>query len=144
PCLGELRDGIYRLTAAPDGHDNRRAGIIIVPQIVVNGLELPYPLPGPRIERQRAVCRQVVTGPIAAIVVRRARAGCAVHDPALLIDREPAPGIRAAAPQPAIALPAFVKRLAGARNGMEAPDLAARAGVERTDVARSVRLALGV
>src|SRR5205085_7700685 len=59
--LGELRDRGYVLAAMLHRHDDRRAREVVVPQVVVQRLEVPEPLAGAGVERERAVGEEVVT-----------------------------------------------------------------------------------
>ena len=43
--LGRLHDGWPAYTVACDGDQGRRRRVVVVPQIVVDRLEIPYPLP---------------------------------------------------------------------------------------------------
>ena len=69
----------HRLDCPPvdgdvDQHGRRRE--VVVPDAVVDGLEVPHPLAGPRIDADEALGEEVVAGPVPAVVVvgRRRRA----------------------------------------------------------------------
>jgi hypothetical protein len=47
---------------------NRRRGDIVVPQVVVDGLEMPDALAGIRLERKHAIRKEILSGAIAAVV----------------------------------------------------------------------------
>src|SRR5258708_3528794 len=68
PHLGELRDRLDILAVFLHGYQHRRAGVVVVPKVVVDLLEMPQPLAGPGVKRKRAVGKQVVPSPITTVL----------------------------------------------------------------------------
>ena len=141
--LGDLRDGGDLAAVADDGHEVRLRGQVPIPQVMVDGLEMPTPFAGTAVEGNDAIAEQVGALAVAAVEVDRGRGEWNEDHPALLVDAHRRPGIGAAALVPGVALPSVVAVLAGTRHGVEAPGELACAGVESTDVtARPLRLAV--
>ncbi len=69
--LRRLRDGGKRFAVARDGDERRRRGVVVVPQIVVHGLEMPHDPSGRRAQRHDRVRIAVVAEPECAVIVRR-------------------------------------------------------------------------
>ena len=119
--LGELHDGITRPVARPQRHENRRGGIVVVPDVVVHGLVVPFALAGRRIESEHAVREQVVPFAEASVKILGGRTCCAEHPAAFLIDRHAAPRVRAAVAFSLHPLPGVMTRLPFPRNGVKDP-----------------------
>ena len=136
PALGRLRDRVDPLAVAFDGHEVRRRGEIAIPQIVVDGLEMPESLARPRIEREQRVRIEVVARTISAPEIRRRRTGRQIDDPALAIESHPGPGVCAAALAPGALGPRLRAELVLVRNGVEAPAKRPCMEIERADVPR--------
>jgi hypothetical protein len=67
--LGGLRNGFDFFAVMINGQQFRRLRDIQIPQVVVNGLEMPDALASARVESQQAVAEQVVSMAIAAVEV---------------------------------------------------------------------------
>ena len=63
-----------------DGSQLRRRGGIAIPQIVMNGLEMPEKFSGARIEREEAIRVEIVAGPVAAIQLVLGGGGGQIND----------------------------------------------------------------
>ena len=75
-----------------------------------------------RVQRHDRVSVEVRPLAIAAVVVRRRRSEGRVDEPALDVDREERPHVRARAVLPALAFPRLHARLAGTRHRVERPE----------------------
>ena len=73
--LAGLRHDVDGAPVVADGQQLGRGREVVVPEIVVDGLEVPEPLARSRVEREQAVAEQVVAGAIAAVEIVRGRAG---------------------------------------------------------------------
>src|SRR5215204_4164675 len=102
----------------------------------MDGLEMPEPLPRPRIERDQAVREEVCAEPIASIEVVGSRSGWHVDDAALVVDREGAPIVGTADVFVRLFRPRVVAELARPRDGMELPDLPAGDDIVGADISR--------
>src|SRR5262249_30695295 len=134
--LGCERDRIDRLAVMPDGDQLRRRGGIGVPEIVMNGLEMPEPLSRPRIEREQTIRVEIIAVPIAAIELVLGRSGRHVHRPPLHVHGDFAPHIDAAHVFVGVLGPGFISVLAWARDRVEYPDELAREDIESANIAR--------
>src|SRR5262249_42585765 len=90
----------------------------------------------PGVERNRAVREEIRAAPVAAVEVEGRRSESGEDHPALLVDAEPAPGIRRAPVLPRVAFPGLVPELSRPGHGLEPPDLLARADIKRPDISR--------
>ena len=96
--------------------------MVVIPDIVMNHLEMPEALAGAGIERKQAIAEQIGALSVGAVEVVFGTADGNVDDAALLIDGEFAPGVCAADRFPGIFRPGVVSEFAGMRNGVEDPD----------------------
>ena len=71
----------------PDRHQLRSRGGIGVPEIVMNGLEMPETFSGARIEREQAIRVEIVAVPVAAIQL--VLGGCGRQDTQCPASRRP-------------------------------------------------------
>ena len=104
------------LSVVAHGEQLGRRREVVVPQIVVDRLEVPRPLAGARIERKQAVAEQVVARAIGAIQIVSGRAGREEYDSVLAIDGDLAPLVGAAgvsATRPAARCRSRIRRGAG-------------------------------
>ena len=135
--LPDQRERGNRSSVLPDVHHHRRRRLIGIPQVVMHGLEVPLVLPGLHIDGHDGIRKQVGAGTIAAPVVGRRTADRHVEDAALLIEGLiPAPVVDAGPSLPSLVQPRLVPLFSRPRHGVEFPQLRARAGIERTRVAR--------
>ena len=91
--LRKLHHGVHPSPLVPDGNQNRLAGIVIVPDVVMGGLEMPDALAGGGLERQRAVAEEILTDAVASVEIESQRAGGYEDDPPLDVHRHPAPAV---------------------------------------------------
>ena len=75
----------------PHGKQLGRGGVVVVPDVVMDHLEVPQALAGARIEREQAIAEQIRAGAIRAVEVVLRAGGRGVDDAALLVDRKLAP-----------------------------------------------------
>ena len=100
----------------------------------MDGLEVPQPFAGARIDRDQAVREQVLTETVGTVEVVGRRAGGHVDDAALVIYRNRAPVVGAADVLVGLLRPGFVTELSGRRNSVELPHSLAGDDVVRADV----------
>ena len=137
-------EGVDRLAAPLDLEQHRRRRRIVVPDVVVDRLEVPAVLAGPDVDRDHGVREEVGAVPVAAVGEGNRRGERQEHEFPFLVDREvERPGVPAQATPPALALPGLVADLARLRHGVELPQLLAGDGAERPGVADSARRAGG-
>src|SRR5215472_2038470 len=116
-----LGHDIYVLPVLLDGGELRRSSLIVVPEIMVNHLEMPNALAGARVEREDTIAEQVVTLAIGAIEIVCGRAGGEIDEAALFVHRHISPGIVAAYVFPSVLWIRFVAEFAGVRHGVKLP-----------------------
>jgi len=135
--IGLLGHHRHRLDLPPVDHQvdqQRRRRRVVVPDAVVDELEVPDDLAGPGVETDDALRIQVVPEPVAAVIVVGRRAGRDVDIAQLRIGAEQPPSIGGAGVAPRLVLPGLVPRLARLGNRMKLPQLAAGAHIEAADV----------
>ena len=114
----------------------RRGSRIVVPDIVMHGLEMPQIFAGARIESEQAVGEQIVARAIAAIQFIFGGRDRKIRDAALLVDGDLTPHIHAAHVLVGVLWPRVVPEFALTRNRVEHPCQLARAHVKRAQIAR--------
>ena len=124
------------------GDQLRSGGRIGVPEIVVNGLEMPEPLSGAGIERQHAIRVEVVAGTVAAVEFVLGGRGVHVSDAPSRVDRDLAPHIDAAHVLVGALGPGIVACFAGPRDGVKDPHQLTGYGVKGADIAGRREIAL--
>ena len=133
PHLRERGNGLAVLA---DVDETRCGRQVVVPHLVANHLEVPAQLARQRVQRDGGVAEQVVPRPVAPVVVHARTADRHVDEAALLIDgQRERPDVVAGAILPAAVAPGVVPDLAGPGNGVERPQLLARARVVGVHVA---------
>ena len=95
--------------------------VVVVPQVVMDVLEVPQPLARARIERQQAIGKEVRADAIGAVEVEGSRSGGEVGNRPLRIDRDLPPRVGAADVLPRVLGPRLVAELARVRDGVELP-----------------------
>ena len=136
--LGRLRDRRDLLAVDGDVDQDRRARDVVVPDRMVDELEVPDALAGLQIDGDEALGEQVVAGPMAAEVVAGRDLDRQVRDAELLVDGDLRPHAGVAGVLPRLLEPRVVAELAGLRNGVEDPQPLAGARVVAADVALGV------
>jgi hypothetical protein len=132
--LGGLRDGINAFAVALQGDEARRRGEIPVPDVVLDGLEMPDSLARVGVEREERVGEQVVPGPVRPVKIGRRRSGGNVHDPSLLVHRHARPVVRGTRVFPGVFRPGVIAVFAGVRDRVKRPSNLARPNVEGAEV----------
>src|SRR5215472_2633628 len=94
----------------------RRYRKIVVPQIVVDRLEVPQARACARIERQQRICKQVVAFTVASVEIVAGGPKREICDAPLRIDCHLAPIVHAAGSLPGFWRPSIVAKFSGARN----------------------------
>ena len=121
-CLAYFGDGWNLSPVARNvEQDGRRTGIVI-PRIMVNGLEIPFQFAGLCVQSNKTVAEEIRAFAIATVVIVSALTEGHIDDAALDIDGHHAPHVGAGAIFPAIAFPGIVADLAGLWDGVKLPD----------------------
>ena len=94
-------------------------------------LEVPLPLAGLEIDGDKAFGKEVVTWPVAAVVIGCGCLDRQVHEPELFVDADLCPDADVAIDGPGVVLPRLMAVFARIRNRVEPPDLFASPHVER-------------
>ena len=126
------------LSLPGNGGQHRRGGKIVVPQPVMHDLVMPHSAARARVERDDGLREQVVALPVAAIPVVGGRAHREKEQSSFGVKAHGGPDVGVSHIVVGAVLPRLPAKLAGIGNGLEAPHAAARAHVERLDVARRV------
>ena len=134
--LGDLRDRVDTATLAHYGDQAGCGGKVPVPDIVADGLEVPYPITRACIERQHAVGEKVVAVTIGAVEVERRRSGRREHEPGRGVDGHAGPRVGAAGDLVGVGRPGVVAELTRRRDGTKHPPLLPRTHVEGANVTR--------
>src|SRR6185437_4797246 len=91
--LGRLDHRRYGDTFHFDIHEHGLRGQVEIPQVVMYELLVPDELAGTGVEREKRVCKAVVSEPGAAVEVRTRRSRRDVYQAMVLVDRHDAPGV---------------------------------------------------
>src|SRR4051794_37417739 len=102
----------------------------------MNHLKVPDTLACARIKGQQTVTEEICTSPIRSVEIVFRAADGDVDDPSLLVDSEVRPGVCTSDCFPSLFRPSVVAEFARMGNGMEDPDLLARAHIVCAYVAR--------
>ena len=110
---------------------------VVVPQAVVDGLEVPDPLPGLDVHRDQGLREEVVAEPVDAVVVVGRRPRRQVHVAQLVVAGQHRPHVGVARVAPRVVQPRVDPELVGAvGHGVEVPGVLAGADVPGADPAR--------
>ena len=108
--------------AADAGVEQQRRSLqVVVPDVVVNDLEVPQVAAGARVGGDDRAAEEIVAVAIAAVAVEGGSGKRHVEDAALGVDGHEAPDVDAGAPRGAVALPSVGEALAAARHAMKRP-----------------------
>ena len=125
-------------TVTNDVEEPGRRGRIVVPEIVVNRLEVPLVLARRDLQRDDGIAKQVRALAVATIGVGNRRRKRHIEKIAPFVDGEvERPGVDTQTTLPAVAVPRVVTDLAGLWNGVEFPELGASPHVERSGIANA-------
>ena len=129
--FGGHRDHLPR--TARDRHvgDERRRRHVEVPDRMVHELEVPLALAGFQIDARKRFGKQVVAGPMAAVVIGAGRLNRQIHEPGVFVHSDLRPHADVAVRRPRLLFPRVVAELARPRNRVELPQLLAGPSVER-------------
>src|SRR5207249_11382663 len=112
---------------------HRRRRHVVIPDAVMDELEVPLALTGLQIDAHQALTEQVVPWPVSTVEIRGWRLHRQVHQPCLLVYRDLGPDAGVAVNGPRLVLPRVVAKLTGTRNRVEGPEQLAAAHVEGAD-----------
>jgi hypothetical protein len=129
--LAGLHERLHRLAADLRVEQDHRVGAVVVPDVVVDLLEVPAMLAGLGVDRDDRGGEQVVARAQVADVVRRGVPGREVQKAQLRVDGRRLPDGSAAGLVGVVVRPALVSDLTGAGHGPEAPVHLAGLGIER-------------
>ena len=93
PLLGRLDHDVTHALAGFDTRQRRLRRQVVVPDVVMHGLERPGEFTGLALERDHGIGMRVVAGPLAAPEIRARRGRRQEHEPALVIGRHRRPDI---------------------------------------------------
>src|SRR6185295_8732641 len=120
--LRRLSDDVDVAAIVPHGQKLWSRRQVVVPHIVMDGLEMPQALARLRIQRNQAVAEQIVAGPIAAIEIRPRSSEWNIGNASLFVDRHFAPVVNATGGFIKIRRPCVVSNFSWMWNRMEDPD----------------------
>src|SRR5215467_14758751 len=139
--LARLRDAHAKLTVDPEVEEHGRRGHVVVPDVVVDMLEMPAVLPGLHVDGNRRHREQIVAFAHDAVVVGTGITGSKIQEPKLRIDGRRVPdGCPAVLPEVVVLRPRLVAELTGTRDRVKGPDERAVLRVERLDAAANTAL----
>ena len=120
PLLTDLHE---RLDVAPIDRDIQQVGVrgeVVIPQSMVDRLEVPDPLAGLDIDRDDRLREEVVPEPIGPVEVVGGGPGRQVHVPQLVVSRQKTPDVRVPRVPPRLVQPGVGPELVRAvRNGVK-------------------------
>ena len=134
--LAYLDDRLDRPAVHRDVGQDWPRGEVVVPYAVVHRLEVPDPLAGPGVDADQALRVQVVAVSVPAVLVVRGGRCRQVDVVELRVVRHPVPHVGVAGVLCRAVQPGLIACLVLLRDGVERPELPARAHVVRLDVAR--------
>ena len=123
--FGGQRHGLYGLAGNGDVHQQRRRREVVVPDLVMDGLEVPFHLAGLEVNRHQALPYKPVAGPLTAIEVRRRRFNRQVGEAGFRIGGHFGPDAGVAGVFRRAFEPGVVAGLTLLRNGVKFPELPA-------------------
>ena len=109
-----------------DVRQQRRRRHVEIPERMMHELKMPFALAGFQIDAHEALGKQVVAGPMAAVVIRCRRLDRQIDEAELFVHADLRPHAHVAVECPRIVLPGLVAVLAGIRNRVEAPQSVCR------------------
>src|SRR4030095_688506 len=117
------REGLARPPAKRGVVEHQRRAEVMLPDVVMDDLEIPAHLSRFEFQRHDGIVEEVVAGPQLSAILRHRISGGKVYQSQISIDRWRRPnGTAAVLPNVAILRPGFVTRLARAGNDVEAPE----------------------
>src|SRR5262249_60865166 len=96
---------------------------------MTHSLEVPDAFSSLRIQRDQAVCEQIIAGPIGPVKVGRSRTCRHEHNPSLRVECHACPIVRGSARLPRILRPGVVPKLTAMWTRVEGPEQFACADV---------------
>ena len=133
--LRHLRHRGNRLPVALHVDEHRRGGQVVVPDVVMDRLEVPAVRARAAVEGHHAVAVEVRPLAVAPVEVVGGRGQGKEDETALLVHAQERPRVRSSPVPPGVGLPGLVAGLARPGHGVEAPKHLARARVESPHVA---------
>src|SRR4051812_46388321 len=119
-----------------------RRSRVVVPDVVMNGLEVPKVFPCTRVQSEKRIGIEIVARAVSAVKLVLRRRDRKIRNPSLRIDGDFSPNIYSAHVLVSIFGPSVVSRFAGPRDRMEYPGELAGANVEGPNVARRREITL--
>ena len=142
--LGELNHRLDFAAVDDDVHQDRGHVVVVVPQVVVHGLEVPHHLAGLGPHADEAVGVEVVAGAVPAVHVVAGGPRRQIDEPELFVGAHHRPHVAHARVLPRVVEPGLDARLAGPGNRVPGPPQGPRADVVGADVAGAVLLRQGM
>ena len=119
--LGQLDHRIFGSWTRSDSDKDWCGRVVVIPDVMADGLKVPLALAGERVQCQHRVRKQVVTLTEAAVEVFGRRAGGGEYPAAVLVDGHASPRVGAAVVLSLDPLPGVVAELALHGNGVKDP-----------------------
>ena len=138
--LGGLHDGRDVLPVHGDVHQVGCGGVVVVPDVVVHGLEVPPALPGLHVDGEDGGGEEVVARVESAEVVDRRRVGDHIDESQIRVGGERRPCGHVAGPLPGVVLPGVVAEFALLGDHVEGPEVLSGCRVVREHVPGHVLL----
>src|SRR5207249_3237674 len=107
---------------------------VVVPDVVMNGLEIPFQFAGLRVERDQTVTVKIGAFAVGTMEIVGRRTMRQIDKTRFRIQADQAPDIRSGTLLPVVAFPCLTTWLSGARNRVKLPDEFARVSVPRSCV----------
>src|SRR5262249_18219854 len=137
-----LRDCINCFSVVRNLQQFRSRGIVVVPDVVVDHLEVPQALAGPGVERKKCVGEKVRARSVDTVKIVLGARGRRINNAASLVEGEFTPDITSADNLPGVWRPGTVAEPSRMRNGVESPYQLAGSDVERPNIAGSRTVSL--
>src|SRR5262249_19286762 len=135
--LRDLGHHIYFSVIMPHGEKLGSGRVVVIPNVVVDHLEIPKEFAGTGVKRKQAVAEEVGAATVSAVEVVLGAGGGHVDNPAPCVHRNLAPTIGPAHSFPRVMGPGVVSQFARMRDGMKSPGQLTGAHVECPDISRS-------
>ena len=140
--LADLRHNIDRLAFMANRQKFGRSRVVVIPDIVMNHLEMPQTFSGPGVQRQQTIAEEVRPAAVRAVEVILRACSWRVNNTPLLIDGKLAPHIRSADAFPGVLRPSVITEFTRTGNRMKGPDQFARPYIKGANIARGRSVSL--
>jgi len=132
--FGGLNEGVYHLALMSDGDQVGGAGDVAVPELMMDGLKIPFHFPRLRVQGDDTVGEEVDAGPVSAVEVGGGGAGAEIDEASLFIYRHSTPVIGRSDLFIRVFWPGIIAEFSRLRHGVEGPQQLAGDHVESPDM----------